>query len=264
MQNKAQFTLLEVFFIIFIIITFYCMLLPTSYFINRSGIKVKTIMAAKSIGLIMNAYAEDDIKDFKMPYPLPEGKEKVWGNSKDCWSTSIAEMLFKQKYMRKGEESQLKSSGTKEGVYSPMYLNDNTLDKDLFWSKRTELDFHIYCEKGLTSKISGKKILVATYDNEDIRNCQFSGAGWVVFYSDRTTEFIKRAKSRDFAPDSYSKPIISVNDVEGSISGNGIVLRKNIPESEGGPGTFGNHLGGGSTELIGKKTTDAIFKALVR
>lgn len=239
------------------------MVMPVLNLVKEKANKAKTTAAAKSIGLTMIAYAEDDTRAFKMPYPLPRGKEKAWGNSKSCWSTSVAEMLFEQKYFKKGEEAQLKSAGAGAGKFAPMKLNDGTKNKDRFWNVGTELDFHIYCEKSLTSNASGKFILVATYDNEDIRDCQFGGSGWIVFFADKTTEFVKRAKSKDFDIEAAT-PITSVNTVEGTISGTGIVLRKDIPAADGGPGTFGSNLGGGSTELMGKRDTDAVYKALIR
>ena len=234
----------------------------------KTSKRIYGMSTIKSIGLIMVAYAEDDVKDFKMPYPLPNGYEKVWGNSKDCWSTSVIEMLFKQKYMRKGEESQLISSGATGTNYVSMSLNNDATPaadgNNKFWVKDTKLDFHLYCDKDLTSNATGKLVLVATYDNDDIRDCQFEGDGWVVFYADKTTEYIKRSTIHQFDTTSKTKPIVSVNDVEGSITRKGIILRKDIPISDGGPGNFGHMLGGGSTELMGKRDTDAIYKALVR
>ena len=258
MKSKLPFTVLELFVVIFLILTLAMFILPGGYVVREKAEKTKVLSAAKSIGLIMIAYAEDDIKNFKMPYPLPIDKEKVWGNSRNCWSTSVVELLFKQKYMKKGDEAQLLSAGNK-GKTKSMHLNDSTANENLFWSENTALDFQVFCDKDLTSNVSGKMVLVATYDNENIEDCQFEGSGWVIFYADKTTEFVKRAKTKEF-----NSTNTSVNKIEGSITGKDIILRKNIPESEGGPGTFGNMLGGGSTELMGKKDTDAVYKALVR
>lgn len=263
MDPKKNLNVSEALFIILLSITVIYILGVYSNRTNNRAERVRTITAAKSIGLTMIAYAEDDIKHYKMPFPLPEGKEKIWGNSKEVWSTSVAEMLFKQKYFRKGEESQLQSAGATSKRYKPMYLNDNTIVGDKYWSKKTALDFHLYCDKDLTSTKNERRVLVATYDNDDIRNCQFNGTGWVVFFSNKTTEFISRTNLRDFEFD-FDSPKNSLNLIDGSLVGPGIVLRKNIPASEGGPGTFGNFWGGGSTELMGKIDTDPIYKKLVR
>lgn len=260
MKSRTAFTLLE----LCICLLLGLILLSMFYIVFRrtdTGHKgVKSQNAARSIGLTLVAYAEDDIRNFKMPYPLPYGKEKVWGNSKDCWTTSIVEMLLRQKYFRKGDEAQFFS--TREHLspqYKPMVLSDNTEYKNTYWNKNCEIDFQIYCDKELTSNVSGKMVLVATYDNENIKDCQFQGKGWIVFYADKTTEFIKRKKLDEYVP-----PISSVNYVEGTNLDKSIILRKNIPVSEGGPGAFGNYFGGGSTELMGKRDSDAIYKALVK
>lgn len=259
MRNRISFSLFDLFSSLFLFSIILGLILPFWSITINAHSKATTKSAAKSIGLTMITYAESDIKNFKMPYPLPQGKEKVWGNSKYCWSTSVAEMLFKQKYFKKGEEAQLKSAGVVDSAqYKAMMLNDFTIHKDTYWSKGTELDFHLYCEKGLTSKVEGKLVLVATYDNESIKDCQFQGKGWYVFFADKTAEFIKRKKL-----DEYVDPIVSVNYIEGTKLDKSIQIRKRIPISEGGPGTFGNGFGGGSTELMGKKETDAVFKALV-
>ena len=263
MKRTIRFSILEMMVVIAIILILMGMIMPVLELVRDNAKKTKAKVSARSIGLTLVTYAEDDVKTFKMPYPLPKGEEKAWGNSKKVWSTSVAEMLFEQKYMKKGEESQLISAGRNGSNYTPMKLDDNTVSKNRFWNSGTELDFQIYCEKSLTSNAGGKIILVATYDNDDIRDCQFKGSGWVVFYADKTTDFIKRAKSRDFDPDA-STPIVSVNEIEGKISGTGIVLRKDIAAADGGPGTFGSNLGGGSTELMGKRDSDAVYKALVR
>jgi hypothetical protein len=263
LKNKLPFSLLETFTVAFIVLTLAIIIMTFMKKAPDNSKKRNAMASAMSIGLIMTAYAEDDIKDFKMPYPLPNGYEKVWGNSKDCWSTSVIEMLFKQKYMRKGDERELLSKGNR-GKTKSMYLNDATSFKNEFWEKNTALDFQVYCDKDLTSNATGKLVLVATYDNDDIRDCQFEGDGWVVFYADKSVEYVKRSTIYQYGTTSKMTTVVSVNDVEGSITGKGIVLRKDIPVSEGGPGNFGRMLGGGSTELMGKRDTDAIYKALVR
>lgn len=258
MRNRISFSLFDLFGSFFLFSMILGLILPFWSLTLNATSRVKGSAAAKSIGLTMIAYAEDDIRNYKMPYPLPPGKEKVWGNSKDCWSTSVAEMLFQQKYFKKGEEAQLKSGGVDSSQYKAMKLNDFTVHKDTYWNKGTELDFHLYCDKNLTSNVGGKLVIVATYDNENIKNCQFQGKGWYVFFADKTAEFIKRKKL-----DEYVDPIVSVNYIECTKLDKSIPIRKRIPVSEGGPGTFGNGFGGGSTELMGKTDTDAVFKALV-
>jgi hypothetical protein len=263
MKSQSKLTIIELVIGICILLVIASMFMPFLQISTDCSVRNKDKATIKSIGLIMVAYAEDDIRSFKMPYPLPKGKEKVWGNSKDCWSTSIAEMLFRQKYMRKGEESQLQCRGLQGKNYIPMFLDDNTIDQDKYWAKQTPLDFQIFCDKDLTSNVSGKLILVATYDNDDIRNCQNGGTGWIVFYADKTVEFIKRKNFKGIENENKQFPNYSINAIEGAINGKDIVLRKDIPESEGGPGNFGHMLGGGSTELMGKSDTSAIYKQLV-
>lgn len=207
----------------------------------------------------MTSYAEDDIKNYKMPYPLPQGKEKVWGNSKECWSTSVVELLFQNKYCLKGEEHQfLNLIKDKPAQYKSMILNDNTIHKNTYWNKGAKLDFHLFCDKDLTSKAKENIILVATYDNENINDCQFNGEGWAVFFTNKTTEFIKRKRRNE-----YVAPISSVNYIEGTKLGKSFEIRKRIPISKGGPGTFGMGFGGDSTELMGKKATDVAYIELV-
>jgi type II secretory pathway pseudopilin PulG len=181
MKKMFRFSILEMMVVIAIILILISIVMPILNVVQAKAKKTKTFAAVKSIGLIMISYAEDDTRSNKMPYPLPRGQEKAWGNSKACWSTSVAELLFSLKYMRLGEEGQLKSAGTTGSAYVPMTLNDATVNKNKFWAPQSTLDYHLYCEKTLTSNVSGKLILVATYDNDDIRQCQFEGAGWVVF-----------------------------------------------------------------------------------
>lgn len=262
MKIKNRFSIFELIVIIFIVLTLMGMTIPVIKLVFSSSNKGKTLNKARSLGLTLMAYAEDDVRKFRMPYPLPKGKEKAWGNSKECWSTSVAQMLLEQRYLRKGEEDYLKSEKFLiSKKYIPMKLNDATINGEKYWHKNSELDFHIYCSPTLNSNITGKLVLIATYDNDDIRDCQFSGSGWVVFYTDKTTEFVNRAKLSEYHPEAKT-PLISVNKIEGSISGRGILLRKDIPITSGGPGTFG--LGGGSTELMGKRDTDAICRALIK
>ncbi len=263
MKRKVPFSILEMMVVIAIILILIAIVMPILELVRINAQKTRTIASVRSIGLIMVSYAEDDIKSNKMPYPLPKGKEKVWGNSKDCWSTSVAELLFSQKYMQLGTEGQLKSGGLTGEKYVPMLLNDETKFKNKFWKPQTELDYHLYCDKDLTSNVSGKFVLVATYDNDDIRNCQFSGKGWVVFFADKSVEFVKRAKLSEYDIDADT-PIVSVNKVEGEISVTGSVLRKDIPAAQGGPGVFGDNLGGGSAELMGRRDSDPIYKELAQ
>ena len=235
MKTKINFTFLELIIVLIIILTLLAIVVPFLDISQKYSFGANEMHHSKDIGFVMFAYAENDIKQFKMPYPLAKGKEKVWGNSSACWSTSVAELLFTKKYFKKSEKNILKSTSAFGAFYKSMNLSDDTIYQNSYWDKNTELDFHIYCDKDLTSNINGKMVLVATYDNDDIRDCQFRGQRWVVFYSDKTTSFIKRKKFKD-----VSDSIKSINAIEGSIAGPGIILRKNIPESEGGPGTFGN------------------------
>lgn len=260
-----RFSILEMMVVIAIILILISIVMPILNVVQAKAKRTKTFAAVKSIGLIMISYAEDDTRANKMPYPLPRGAEKAWGNSKQCWSTSVAELLFSLKFMRLGEEGQLKSAGTTGAGYVPMTLDDNTINKNKFWAPQTTLDYHLYCEKTLTSNVSGKMILVATYDNDDIKQCQFEGAGWVVFFADKTTEFVTRAKSRDYDTDAiYPAAGTQVSVIEGSglTLPTGAILRASIPAGEGGPGTFG--FGGGSTEIMGKRDTDGVYKTLIR
>jgi type II secretory pathway pseudopilin PulG len=263
MEKKVRFSILEMMVVIAIILILISIIMPILEVIRKGAQKTKTIATAKSIGLIMVSYAEEDIRANKMPYPLAKGKEKVWGNSKECWSTSVAELLFSQQLMKLGGENQLKSAGSTGEKYAPMLLADDTKNKNKFWKPQTELDFHLYCDKNLTSNVSGKLVLVATYDNDDIRNCQFDGGGWVIFFADKSVEYVKRAKLNEFDPNANT-PIVSINAVEGSITVPGMVLRKDIPAAEGGPGTFGSNLSGGSAELMGRRDSDPVYKALAQ
>lgn len=263
MEKKARFSILEMMVVIAIILILISIIMPILEVVRIGAQKTKTIASVRSIGLIMISYAEEDIKSNKMPYPLPKGSEKVWGNSKECWSTSVAELLFSQRLMNLGGENQLKSAGSSSEKYTPMLLNDETKYKNKFWKPQTELDFHLYCDKGLTSNVSGRLVLVATYDNDDIRNCQFNGGGWVIFFADKSVEYVKRAKLNEYDPDAET-PIVSINAVEGSITAPGMVLKKDIPVAEGGPGTFGSNLSGGSAELMGRRDNDPVYKALAQ
>lgn len=263
MTKRFPFSILELFVVVFIVFVSSNLARPILDIVKDRSNKTKTMALAKNLGLIMISYAEDDIRANKMPYPLQKGKEKVWGNSKACWSTSVAEQLLSQKYLRNGEENQLKSAGITSSNYQSMILDDNTLEKNKFWNNKSPLDFHLYCDKNFTSNYSGKFVVIATYDNEDIRNCQFNGSGWVIFFADKTTEFVIRAKLQEYKMEE-TIPVVSVNTVEGSMVGAGIILRKDIKDIDGGPGTFGNKLGGGSTELMGKRDSDAIYQALTK
>lgn len=259
MKKMFRFSILEMMVVIAIILILISIVMPILNVVQAKAKRTKTFAAVKSIGLIMISYAEDDTRANKMPYPLPRGSEKPWGNSKACWSTTVAELLFSLKYMRLGEEGQLKSAGTTGSAYEPMTLDDNTINKNKFWGPQTTLDYHLYCEKTLTSNVSGKFILVATYDNDDIRQCQFEGAGWVVFYADKTTEFVSRANFRDYDPDAAT-PIVSLDAVDTVISLTApATWRKAMAPDVGAWGK-----GGGSTEIMGRKDTDEQYKKLIR
>lgn len=260
MKKMFRFSILEMMVVIAIILILISIVMPILNVVQAKAKRTKTFAAVKSIGLIMISYAEDDTRANKMPYPLPRGEEKAWGNSKACWSTSVAELLFSLKYMRLGEEGQLRSAGITGSEYEPMTLDDNTINKNKFWGKDTNLDYHLYCEKTLTSNVSGKLILVATYDNDDFRQCQFEGAGWVVFFADKTTEFVSRANARDYDPDA-TPPVISLDETDKKLPA-ASEFRDKIDAAKGGPGTFGK--GGGSTEIMGKRDSDAVYKALIR
>ncbi len=259
MKRMFRFSILEMMVVIAIILILISIVMPILGVVQAKAKKTKTFAAVKSIGLIMISYAEDDTRANKMPYPLPRGSEKPWGNTKDCWSTSVAELLFSLKFMRLGEEGQLKSAGTTGSAYLPMTLNDTTINKNKFWAPETTLDYHLYCEKTLTSNVSGKLILVATYDNDDIRQCQFEGGGWVVFFADKTTEWVARANLRDYDPDAAT-PIVSLAAVDSVIplTAPNVWRKAMTPDT----GAWGN--GGGSTEIMGKRDTDEQYKKLIR
>lgn len=266
MKKKLRFSILEMMVVIVIILILMGMIMPILAKVRDKAKKTKSMAAAKSIGLLMIMYGEDDSKNNKMPYPLQKGTDlKAWGNSKECWSTSVAELMFKTRYMKKGEEGQLKSAGLTGADYEPMKLEDDkTKSSDhAYWNPETTLDYHLYCDKNLTSNVSGKFVLVISYDNDDIRNCQFNGDGWVAFFADNSTDFIQRAKYKEYKLEE-DPPVISVDAVEGAITGTGVILRKDIAADKGGPGTFGANKGGGSTELIGKRDSDEVYKKLVK
>lgn len=250
-----------------VIVFLFCVLFLLSMFANvfnrgcTANAITRSSSSIRSIGLTMICYAEDDLRNYKMPYPLPKGKEEIWGSSKNCWSTTVVELLASQKYFRNGNEFQYKAID-KSDHYISMKLNDNSIHRNIYWPPQTSLDMQIYCDSKLTSNETRKMILVASYDNDDIRNCLHDGKGWVVFYADKSSEFIKRRSLKKYSFNSNDPTKISVDLVEGNINESKVKSRKFIPGNEGGPGTFG--LGGGSTELMGKTPDDEIYKRLVK
>ena len=271
MKKQFRFSIIEMMVVIAIILILMSLVMPVLQIVKEKANRTKTLATAKSIGLIMVAYAEDDIRSFKMPYPISKKDPMLaWGAAKKCWSTSVVEMLFSQKYMRKGEESQLISAGATGTNYVSMNLNNDATPaadgNNKFWVKDTKLDFHLYCDFRLTSNVSGKLVLVSTYDNEELKDCQFEGGGWVVFYADKTTEFVKRANEKNYITLPTSLNTTDVADIKAMITKMSSTdkVRAEIPAATPtfGPGVFG--LGGGSTELMGKRDTDPAYKALVR
>ena len=66
MKRMVRFSILEMLVVITIILIIMAMVMPVLQIVKEKANKAKTTAAAKSIGLIMVAYAEDDLRAFRL------------------------------------------------------------------------------------------------------------------------------------------------------------------------------------------------------
>lgn len=263
MKKQFPISFIEVLVILLIVLFYISVVFSGHNHIRDRADRTKTLAAAKFLGLAMQQYAEDDIATNKMPYPIFDGKETLpWGD-KNCTTRNVAELLCRAKYIRLQDMIAFKSAGITSKGYLPIMLKDDKKAKtEQFWPANSTCDFQLYCEPNLTNKKKERKVLVATFDGQsgEYKDAQFNGTGWVLFYANQTTEFVKRLNIKQFDMNKKSDPIYIKDAI--AVTNNGGTLLSKIVSDAGG--NMGSMLGGGSSELMGKTDLDKTYQALVR
>ena len=215
--------------------------------------------------MAMESYSSSDIRFRRMPYPIPKGsvdKLPNWGESRDCWSPEIIKLLFKTGYLLKGEEENL-VSGFKYGWNGkPMLLSEDIEAKGnvgkMRWKTNSELHFHIYCAPNLTDAVSGNMIIGITYDQPNINDCLFDGEGWSIIRLDGSGGFKKR---KFYGQYDFNNKGNSLLDTIAKTKG--LKEMQSLDPKATLRKVFGVNGNGGSTEIIGRRSSSAIYNSFV-
>ena len=234
-------------------------------FTTNCGGRAQNFNNLKNLVLSMQDYASSDTKFSRMPYPVafnPSNNLPKWGETKECWSPEIVKLLFKNHTLAKGNENILVSTGVTGDIYDPMLLSEDMDAKGdvnkMRWESDAELHFHVFCYPKLTNAASGNMVMGISYDQPDINNCLFKGEGWIVFFMDGSGGWKKRKLFGHYDFDYSADKLVRTIS-----AGAGLKAVKKLDPKASLREVFGVNGNGGSTELIGSKSTSAFYISFV-
>lgn len=224
--------------------------------------KQECFIKLRQITMAMMSYSSSDVRFRRMPYPVPKGSVDMlpkWGESRDCWSPEVIKLLFKTGYLLKGDEKNLVSGFEYGRSGKPMLLSEDIKAKGnvskMRWKTNSELHFHIYCAPNLTDAVSGNMIIGITYDQPNINDCLFDGEGWSIVRLDGSGGFKKRKFYGQYDFDNKGNNLLdSMAKTKGLKAMHAIDPKATLKK------VFGVNGNGGSTEIIGCKSSSVVFK----
>ncbi|PCJ62075.1 MAG: hypothetical protein COA79_05145 [Planctomycetota bacterium] len=263
-MKRKNFSVIELMVVIVVIMILIALVGPMIQKLLINAKRAQSFNNLKNLVIAMQDYASSDTKKSRMPYPIQKGSATMfaWGADSGCWSPEIVKLLFKSHNLAKGNEGILVSTGVTGGEYEPMFLSEDTAAggnaNKMRWEEDSELHYHVFCGKSLTNAASGNMVMGISYDQPDINNCLFSGQGWIVFFMDGSGGWKKRKQFGSYDFEHTTDKL--VNTIGG---GAGLTAVKVFDSAAALRTIFGSNGNGGSTEVIGSKSTSAFFRGFV-